>query len=215
MRIIDLATWQHAERYRFFRGYTTPHYAITADLDVTHLVSELKPKGVSVFNACAFALTHGANAVPELRTRFRGDVVVEHDRIGTSFTVPLGEERFAFCQVDFVPDWPVFNAACSAAVERARSGETFSDTTGDDDQWIYMTCLPWLSFSAMTHPVKGPDDCVPRVGWGRYSDNGRGGITVPVATQVHHALVDGLHLSKFYAAAQDTLDGLSAQVMNS
>ena len=45
---------------------------------------------------------------------------------------------------------------------------------------------------------------MPRITWGRISSR-NDGWTMPVAVQVHHALVDGLHLGRFYDALQQRL----------
>lgn len=57
-------------------------------------------------------------------------------------------------------------------------------------------------------PLRGPDDCVPRITWGRYRQQGER-WAVPVAVQVHHALVDGVHLGRFYAGVEERLQGLT------
>jgi chloramphenicol O-acetyltransferase type A len=72
------------------------------------------------------------------------------------------------------------------------------------DDWFYMSCLPWVDFTAMTNPVDGPDDCVPRVTWGKFVPHS-GAWRLSVSVQVHHALVDGLHLGRFYETLQSRL----------
>ncbi|PHP68468.1 chloramphenicol acetyltransferase [Zhengella mangrovi] len=207
-RPIDTATWPRAGQFAHFRAYAQPHFSITAPLDVSRLVRRLKPEGVSVFNACVYAITEGGNAVPELRTRFSGDRVYEHEAVGASFTVPLQAGGFAFCEVGRNRDFERFDRTCSQAIEAARQQQGLTDTTADQDAWLFLSCLPWLSFSAMTHALRGPEDCVPRIAWGRYHEDAAGRLVVPVSIQVHHALVDGEHVGAFFAAAQVALDGL-------
>jgi chloramphenicol O-acetyltransferase type A len=72
---VDLSTWQRADQFRFFRTYQKPHYAVTSRIDVTRLLNELKPQGVSPYRACIYAIGAGIHAVPELLMRFRGDDV--------------------------------------------------------------------------------------------------------------------------------------------
>ena len=60
----------------------------------------------------------------------------------------------------------------------------------------------------MHHAVAGPDDCVPRIAWGRYTGQPGGRITIPVSVQVHHALADGEHVGAFLTGAQAALDTL-------
>lgn len=209
VRRVDIETWPRAGQYRLFRSFANPHFAITAPLDVTRLMDKLKPKGVSPFTAVLYALTAGANAVPEFLTRFRGDEVVVHDAAGTSFTVPADDSGFVFCEAPYHRDWQVFDRECRACIDAARAGKGHKgEATEGQDNWLFMSCLPWLDFTAMTHPVDGPQDCIPRIAWGRIKRHSDGTATTPVAVQVHHALVDGEHVGAFFGAAQAVLDGI-------
>jgi len=202
-RILDLASLPRRGQYEFFRGLAQPHFSLCATVDATRLIEVLKPAGVSPFHAALWCLLDAANAVPELRTRFRGDVVVEHEAVHASVTVPIGPEAFAFCSIRHDPNWASFDAACAAAIEAARRQDALEENTSGDE-WIYLSCLPWVHFSAMTNPTGGPEDCVPRVTWGRFEQR-EGRWEIPVAVQVHHALVDGVHLGRFYEGVEQRL----------
>ena len=210
-RRVDIDTWPRAGQYRLFRSFANPHFAITAPLDVTRLMAELKPRGVSPFTAVLYALTAGANAVPEFLTRFRGEEVVIHEAAGTSFTVPANDSGFVFCEAPWRADWTDFDRECRACIDAARHGAGHKgEATEGQDEWLFMSCLPWLDFSAMTHPVGGPQDCIPRIAWGRITRQSDGRHLTPVAVQVHHALVDGEHVGAFFEAAQDALGRIEA-----
>lgn len=197
MKVIDLETWPRRSQFAFFRGVANPHFSLTASIDATRLVEDLKPKGVSLFNAALFAIMAAANGVPELRTRFRGDRVIEHEVVHASVTVPIEDERFAFCEIEFSPDWPAFDARCRQAVADAKRQTVLEDRVAQRDDWIYLSCLPWVAFTAMTNPTNGPDDCTPRIAWGKF-ERQDGRWRLPVGVEAHHALVDGLHVGKFY-----------------
>jgi chloramphenicol O-acetyltransferase type A len=50
-----------------------------------------------------------------------------------------------------------------------------------------------------------PVDSIPRIAWGKYfEENGK--IKLPLSVQVHHALVDGLHVGQYFNAIQEILD---------
>jgi chloramphenicol O-acetyltransferase type A len=209
VREIDRATWSRAGQYRLFRHYQSPHYAITAPLDVTGLMSELKPQGVSPFIAVLYSIMAGCNRVDAFRTRFRGETVVEHGSVGGSFTVPSKDKGFVFCETPFHDDWAMFNRQCRADIERARAGGHQGESTAGDDGWIFLSCLPWIALSAMTHAFNGTDDCIPRIAWGKIDEPAPSQFTVSVAVQVHHALVDGEHVGQFFEQAQAALDAIS------
>jgi chloramphenicol O-acetyltransferase type A len=204
MKTIDLDSWPRASQFTFFRQYANPHYALTARIDVTRLISDDKPAGVSVFNGALFAIMAAVNAVPELRTRFSGDKVCEYEIVHASVTVPIDGDQFAFCDIPFSHAWPEFDRNCRQVIDAARRQVELKNNVAGSQEWTYLTCLPWVHFTAMTHPVDGPADCIPRIAWGKIeSDAGR--WFMPVAIQVHHALVDGRHVGQFFEVLQERM----------
>lgn len=205
---IDLDTWPRAAAFRLFRGYARPHFALTARLDVTHLVRDLKPTGVSPFRACLYAIAAGIHAVPELRCRFRdGDRVVRHDRLCLSPTIALADGTFGFGYIDFDPDWQSFDASAKTEIAAIRAGATRVPNTGQRDDMVYLSCLPWLDFTSLTNALPSADDCIPRAGWGRFVEDGDR-VSCALSLEVHHAIADGAHVAAAFEAAQTALDTL-------
>lgn len=207
MTPINIAKWPRRSQYLFFRTYRNPHFSVTADVDVTRLMVDLKPSGTPVFNACLFAITGAANDVSEFKTRFDAKQVYQCDEVGASITVPIEDRKFAFCDIPWSADWLKFDEVCRQEIAAARQQSELKNKVAGEGGWIYMTCLPWVDLSAMTHPVSGPDDCIPRIAWGKITQNG-GGWRMPVAVQVHHALADGLHVGLYFDALQNRLKAL-------
>lgn len=207
MTPINVAKWPRRSQYLFFRTYRNPHFSVTADVDVTRLMNELKPNGMPVFNACLFAITGAANDIPEFMTRFDATQVYQYNEVGASVTVPIEGRKFAFCDIGWSSDWATFDNVCRAEIAAAREQSELKNNVAGEGGWIYMTCLPWVKLTAMTHPVSGPDDCIPRIAWGKMVPN-NGGWTMPVAVQVHHALADGLHVGLYFDALQTRLNAL-------
>jgi chloramphenicol O-acetyltransferase type A len=55
------------------------------------------------------------------------------------------------------------------------------------------------------HPIDlNPADSVPRLAWGKFFQEDKL-LKMPLSVQGHHALVDGLHIGKYYAQVQDYL----------
>ena len=204
---INVAKWPRRSQYLFFRTYRNPHFSVTADVDVTHLMSVMKPSGMPVFNACLFAITGAANDISEFKTRFDSTHVYQCNDVGASVTVPIEDRKFAFCDIPWSADWQTFNEVCKREVAAARQQTELKNKVAGQGGWIYMTCLPWVHLTAMTHPVAGPEDCIPRIAWGKIAQT-NGGWKMPVAVQVHHALADGLHVGLYFDALQTRLNSL-------
>jgi chloramphenicol O-acetyltransferase type A len=84
--------------------------------------------------------------------------------------------------------------------------EPYIDEKIQDDSMLFMSSIPWVSFTAFMHPLKlNPADSVPRFAWGRYKEQ-NGKILMPLSVQAHHAVVDGLHVGRYYQQIQELLD---------
>ncbi len=204
-RIVDLNTWNRADQFRFFRTYAKPHYAVTSRLDVSHVMAR-KADGVSPYRASLYAIGAGIHAVPELRMRFREEVVTEYDRIDLSMTVPLPDGNFNYAYVPWQADFPAFDRQAQEIIA-ATEGGTLRANTGQRDDLAYLSCLPWLDFTSIDNALPGPDDCIPRVSWGKIVPEA-GGQRMAMTLEVHHALVDGRQVGDYFAAVQAALDGI-------
>jgi chloramphenicol O-acetyltransferase type A len=204
---VDLETWPRADQFRFFRRYQRPHYAVTARLDITRLMTFRKPAGVSAYRACLYAIGAGIHGVSELLMRFRGEAVVRHDAVELSMTVPTKAGSFNYAYVPYNADFPTFDDQCAALIAAAAENTVLDANAGERDDLAYMSCLPWLDFTAITNALPGPEDCIPRVSWGRFVDHG-GRWDMAMALEVHHALVDGAQVGAYFAEVQAALDRL-------
>jgi len=75
----------------------------------------------------------------------------------------------------------------------------------EQDNLLFMTSIPWVSFTSFMHPIHlHPADSVPRFAWGKSFEEGKF-LKMPLSVQAHHALMDGIHIGRFYAEVQDYL----------
>ncbi len=205
--VIDFAHWQRTNQYNLFRTFQRPHFAVTCRLDVTRLMTERKPQGVSPYRACMFAIAHGLHSVDELRMRMRADKVVRFDPIHLSMTVPRDDGSFTFGYVAYHECFETFDKDAAAHILAAREDPAFEPNAPTALAVAYLSCLPWLDFTAVDNALPHAMDCIPRVSWGkitRHADS----YQMPMAIQVHHALVDGLHVGQFFNHVQEALDTL-------
>jgi len=150
-------------------------------------------------------LSRAANAIPEFRYRIRAGAVVEHEIVHPSITLLTGEDLFSFCTMDYVEDFSEFAARAAEKMAFVKAHPTLKDEPRRDD-FLFMTALPWVSFTSFRHPMQlHPADCVPRFAWGKFFDDGKL-LKMPLDVQGHHALMDGIHMGRFYAEVQDCLD---------
>ena len=206
MREIDLQTWPRRKHFEVFNAYDYPHFNLSAPVDVTCLVPFVKERGLSLTVTLVYLLARAANDLPEFRWRIRGRRVVEHEIVHPSTTVLVREDLFSFCTIPFNPDFAVFTAQAAKYIELVKQSPTLEDEPGRDDL-LFMTAIPWVSFTGVVHPIHmHPSDSVPRIAWGKYYPEG-GHIRMPLSVQVHHALMDGLHVGRYFQRVQELFDG--------
>jgi len=210
MRTIDKSTWPRRRHFELFCAMDVPYLGLCANVEVSIFRRAVKERGISFTVALVHALATAANAVPELRQRIRGGEVVEHEVVHPSVTVLTQGDLFSFCLVPYSKDLATFAASAAEAIARVEVHPTVEDEPGRDDL-LYLTGVPWVSFTALTHPVHlHPPDSIPRIAWGRFFEE-HGRLRMPLSIQAHHALVDGIHLARFYEHAQEELDHLTRQ----
>ena len=211
MHTIDKTTWPRRRHFELFRAMDFPYSSLCANVDVSRLRRRAKERGLSFTVSLVHALSTAANALPEFRQRIRGDDVVEHAVVHPSLTVLAEGDLFGFCLIPYAKDLAAFAAAAERAIARAKVSPTLEDEPGRDDL-LYLTGVPWVSFTALGHPMHlSTGDSIPRIAWGRFFPQG-GRLLMPLSVQVHHALVDGVHLGRFYERAQEELDQLERRV---
>ena len=168
-----------------------------AEVDLTATVLAMRKHAVSLNTLIVFLVARAANDIPELRQRIRGQSVVEHEVVHPATTVMAADDLFTFTFLEFNPDFDAFAAAMAEEVARVQAAPSLEDPPERDD-FLFMTAIPWVAFTSFEHPMTGdPNDSIPRFAWGRCNQIGEH-HRMPLNLQVHHALADGLHASRFY-----------------
>ena len=204
MHEVDLATWRRRPYFELFSTFNHPHFNLCANLELTAFHRVVKKSGVSFTVAFVYAIARAANTIPEFRYRIRGEKVVEHDVVSPSFTALVDDDLFSFCTVDYCEDFAGFAARATQAIAQVKEEPTLEDGPGRDDL-LFMTALPWVSFTSFTHPMRlHPADSIPRFAWGKFFREGKR-LKIPLSVQGHHALMDRIHLARFYARMEGYL----------
>lgn len=205
MRKIDINTWPRREHFKLFSAFNHPHAGLCANVDITAFYPAVKQRGISFTIATTYMIARAANVIPELRYRIRGQEVVEHEIVHPAITYLTGEDLFSFCTFDYIEDFSDFAAMSEERIVYMREHPTLADEPGRDDL-LFMTPIPWVSFTGVLHPMQlHPEDSVPRIAWGKFFQAGEL-LKMPLGVQGHHALMDGIHIGRFYAELQDYLD---------
>ena len=199
MKRIDLDTYPRREHYRHFCAMAYPYAGVTVDVDVTDLLSLCREKGYSFYLMVLHAVALAADEVPEFRRRIDHGGIVEYDECPTSHIELKPDGTYAYCTLRHHMPLAEYLAQAESARTAAREGGSIEEE--DDVQSMYfISTLPWLHYTQLIQPVACGEESNPRITWGKYQANDKGRMMMPLSVLVHHALVDGIHIAKFYEA---------------
>jgi chloramphenicol O-acetyltransferase type A len=204
MRYIDMQTWSRRNHFRFYSTVNHPHFNLCVNVDVTAFYPFVKRNGYSLTVSMVYLIARTSNGIPEFRQRIRGDQVVEHEIVNPGFTILIDNDLFGFCAVDYVENFSEFARMAEKKIADVKARPDLENDPEKDDV-LYMTSIPWVSFTSFSHPMPlHPADSIPRFAWGKYfkeSDT----LKMPLSVQGHHAVMDGIHMGRFYETVQEYL----------
>lgn len=206
-RVIDMETYPRREHFRYFRSLKNPHVSVTVEIDVTDTVSFCRANGISFFLTFMHAAALAADDIPEFRRRIRDGGIIEYARCGTSHTESTVAGPYCYCALRH--DMPFGDYIRYAEEKRRVCRESGTLTEDPDiDSMYFVSSLPWLHYTQFSQPTGDGDDSNPRLNWGKFAEDSRGRLMMPVTVLVNHALADGEHLAAFFGRLEQRLTAL-------
>ena len=204
---VDLAAWPRRTTYEFFRNYKDPFFNLAANVDVTNLRRFCRENKLSYSVAALFYAQEAANSIREFRLRWLEDKVVEFESIDATQTILNDDETFSFCYFESRPTVFEYVEAGRASREKYLKLKTF-DVEAERIDMIYYSVIPWVSFTSFKHATSGDDrQTVPRIVFGKLFAEGDREL-MPLSVEAHHAMMDGIHVGRFFQRFQTAIEAL-------
>jgi chloramphenicol O-acetyltransferase type A len=204
---IDIDAWNRRSTFEYFKDFEAPFFNMTANVDVTPLYRHCKFESLSFSLACVYYSQVALNSIREFRLRILDESIVEYDHVEATQTILNDDETFSFCYFERQPDLITFNMVGLAAREQYRKLKTF-DVESDRIDLIYYSVIPWVSFTSFKHASRFDNrNTIPRIVFGKtFADVDR--LKMPISVEVHHAMMDGIHVGKYFQGLQHLLDAV-------
>jgi chloramphenicol O-acetyltransferase type A len=202
---LNTDTWARREAFEYFRRFDKPYFNVCVRVDAAPLKAAVAARGQSFSLACYFLTLRLANLQEPMRYRLEGGRVRVLEQMHGSSTVLREDDSFGFAYFDHTADWPTFHDAGRAAMEAVRTRSAPFEPRVDENALLHFTTLPWLHFTSFSHARNwGREDSVPKLAFGRLQAEGAR-LWLPVSVEVHHALMDGLHVGRYVQALEAAL----------
>lgn len=172
----------------------------------------MKNTNKSFFVSFLYILVKALNSIEEMRIRYVNGKVVIYDDINPAYAVMTESGTFENVVSKNYHDFTKFYEETKKDLDIAKKLKKVKDSYNDSKEYreYYITCVPWIDFSGLTHPI--PDDkesqAVPRICFGKYhlvADRYKMMLNITVS----HEFVDGYPLSKVFINLQNLLDNIN------
>ena len=216
-KFLDVANWARRDVFEFFRTFDKPYFNLCTQLDVTNLLAVLRDRPdsreLSVSLAYHYFALRAANEIEPFRYRLRKGKVIVHDIIHGGTTVLMPNETFTLAYFDYEADFEKFIVKAQRAVSEVLSADGAFIPDPADDR-IHFTALPWVSFTSFSHARNWrAEDSIPKIAFGKFvKENQR--TFLPFSVEVHHALMDGLHVGRYVSRLEEMLADAKAYVQS-
>lgn len=205
-KYLDVSNWARRDLFEFFRSYDNPYFNICTRLDITNLLTHLRtgPR-VSISLALHYVALRAANEIEPFKYRLKDGKVIVHEIVHGGTIVLQPNESFNFAYFDYHQDFHSFIAAAQLSVDEAgRDNKPLNPDPSENR--IHFTVLPWFSFTSFAHARNlGREESIPKIAFGKFFEQ-HGRTLVPFSVEVHHALMDGLHVGRYVNRAQEIID---------
>ena len=204
---VNWNSWERAEVFRHFIRDLRCVMSLTVEVDITNFLRAVKGRGLAFYPAMIWVASTAVNRRGELRMGWdSGGNPGIWDVVSPYYAQFHREDsRFAKLVTEYDPDF-------SAFYERFQEDQVrFASCRGFDQRELPpntfdLSCLPWVHYKSFDmHIFDEGTYLAPVITWGRYEDDGRGRITLPLSLNIHHAAADGFHLCRFFADVEEEL----------
>lgn len=212
MKEINIKKWQRNKTYEWFRKFSNSTYSMNVKMDVTKLIKYTKKNNESFFIDLLYIVLKSLNSIDEMRMRLVDNKPVIYDDINPAFTVMTQTGTFENVRFNNINNFKEFYQKATSVIESAKKQTEIKKENYNPENCYneyYITCVPWVDFTQFTHPM--PDDissqCIPRVCWGKYTEN-NGKYELTLNITVSHIFVDGYPLSQTFIKIQELLNNV-------
>lgn len=203
---IDMDRWHRAPVYRHFIQDVRCVISVTAEIDVSELVSFCEKEKHRFYPAFLYVVSRVLNKREEFRLGYdTGGQLILWDNISPSYIVfHPQDEQFTRLVSEYNPDFSTFYTRITQDMEKNKDKRGF-EISYPQKNTFDASCLPWLSYTACgLHVFDSGCYLAPVVTWGRYEKKD-GALCLPLSIQIHHAVADGFHVARFF-------DDVSAEI---
>lgn len=183
--------------------------SLTVDVDVTKLIKFTKNNGLKFYPTMIWIVSKVVNAHDEFKYSWDKDGnLIKWNFISPSYAdFHKEDENFTKLVTIFSDDLFEFHRRFMVDKEKNKFKRAFVEN--QPLNFFDVSCLPWVKYSHFdVHVFDEGIFLAPVITWGKYEIE-QGKYHLPLTMNIHHAVADGFHLSRFFIEVQELINSLS------
>ncbi|MDU3803461.1 type A chloramphenicol O-acetyltransferase [Paraclostridium bifermentans] len=203
-KIINKEIWARKEYFEHYFSDVPCTYSMTVKLDIT----KIKNSNKKIYPTMLYFITKVVNNHSEFRTAFNmdGELGVFDEMLPCYTVFNQDTETFTNIWTKYSYDYYAFCKSYEKDIELFSSVKGMLAKPNIPTNNFPVSMIPWTTFEGFNLNLqKGYNYLLPIFTMGKYSEiNGQ--YLMPLAIQVHHAVCDGFHISRFVNELQKLIE---------
>lgn len=207
--IVNLNEWNRGNLFKSYIDNMRIVMSLTVDIDVTKLVTFIKNNNLNFYPSMIWIVSRIVNAHDEFKYGWdETGNLIKWNFISPSYVNFHNEdENFTKLVTKYSDNLFEFHNRFMVDKEKNKLERGF--VKNQPLNFFDVSCLPWIKYKNFDiHVFDEGVFLAPVITWGKYEMEQPGRIIMPLSMNVHHAVADGFHLSRFFIEVQELIDSL-------
>ena len=203
---IDMDNWERREHYYYYRDFIKTRYNLCGEIDITGLLSQIREKRLHFYLVFLYVVIHTVNEIKELRMCLDEDGALGYwDVCHPSYTIFHKDDlTFSDIWTEYSPDFQTFYERASQDMETFKDVKGIKAKPDTPPNFCPISCIPWISFTGFGSDTYAESNMLyPVILFGKYHENEKGQILLPLSIAVNHMVADGYPTCLFFQKIQE------------
>ena len=203
---VDIDEWSRGSLFQFYIEKMRIVMSLTVDINVAPLITYTKKNALKFYPAMIWVVSKVINSHDEFKYSWDADGnLIRWDSISPSYAVfNRDDEFFSKFVTEYTDD--IFEFYQRTVDDQRKYQEERAIIGNQPQNFFDVSCLPWVKYKHFdVHVFDEGKFLAPVLTWGKYEAQ-NGNALMPLTMNIHHAVADGFHLSRFFNEVQELID---------
>lgn len=203
---VDIDEWSRGSLFQFYIEKMRIVMSLTVDINVALLITYTKKNDLKFYPAMIWVVSKVINSHDEFKYSWDTDGnLIRWDSISPSYTIfNRDDECFSKFVTEYTDD--IFEFYQRTVDDQRKYQEERAIIGNQPQNFFDVSCLPWVKYKHFdVHVFDEGKFLAPVLTWGKYEVQ-NGNALMPLTMNIHHAVADGFHLSRFFNEVQELID---------